>query len=52
MSDSMICDESGEKEKRIGGAIDFENHSPIVNYKGYETPEEGYQSASFDVDLF
>ncbi len=41
MSDSMICDEeSGEKEKRIveGG---FENHSPIVNYKGYGTMEDG-----------
>ncbi len=53
VSDSMICDDNDEdKEKRILGMGNFENHSPIINYKGYETREECDQSASFDVDFF
>ena len=53
VSDSMICDENNdEKEKIIMESGNFENHSPIINYKGYATPEECDQSASFDVDLF
>ena len=53
VSDSMICDENNDdKEKRILGMGNFENHSPIINYKGYESREECDQSASFDVDLF